>query len=421
MEQLRLSGNSNVEPTTVTYNVLIKAWSNSGKRNAGTKAIGVLRHMEQMYQNHLWNVRPNTTTYNTVIAALGKCGDVRRAERILLSMEAMQRSSGSSSSSDGDDDGGGGFNVVPNTITYNTYLDALARSDDDDAPDKAIAILSKMKKHQLHDNDDDGDDNSTSSKHSMPNTKTYNTVMNVVAKSKRRDAPYKAEKILNSMERLHAKNGGTTTTTDDDDDSSLVKPNAISYATLINAWGRSSNHDKVTKSLDVLRRMKKAHLDGNEDAKPNVYVYNSILNACSFVSVGGGGGNAKLKRAQALQVAMDIMKEMRTMSSSGEDDNVAPDHITYGAYFKVIHRNMSPSHERNRLISDEFNNCCKDGQVGNFVMREIQQLVGKKKSDVKQQQQQQNVTGVDFSIDIPRKIPPQWHRNVPMRMKPSSR
>eukprot|EP00957_Ditylum_brightwellii_P067198 5100230-Ditylum_brightwellii.AAC.1 len=34
MEQLRLSGNSNVEPTTVTYNVLIKAWSNSGKRNA---------------------------------------------------------------------------------------------------------------------------------------------------------------------------------------------------------------------------------------------------------------------------------------------------------------------------------------------------------------------------------------------------
>eukprot|EP00957_Ditylum_brightwellii_P205480 15344064-Ditylum_brightwellii.AAC.1 len=52
-------------------------------------------------------------------------------------------------------------------------------------------------------------------------------------------------------------------------------------------------------------------------------------------------------------------------------------------------------------------------------MREIQQLIGKKKSDAKQQQQQ-NVTGLDFSIDIPRKIPPQWHQNVPMRMKPSS-
>eukprot|EP00957_Ditylum_brightwellii_P051485 3903232-Ditylum_brightwellii.AAC.2 len=44
MEQFQLPGNSNVEPTTVTYNVLIKAWSNSGQRNAGTKVIGVLQH-----------------------------------------------------------------------------------------------------------------------------------------------------------------------------------------------------------------------------------------------------------------------------------------------------------------------------------------------------------------------------------------
>eukprot|EP00957_Ditylum_brightwellii_P043446 3293785-Ditylum_brightwellii.AAC.1 len=54
-----------------------------------------------------------------------------------------------------DDDGV--FDVIPNTITYNTYLDALAKSGDDDVPDKAITILSKMKKHLIHDNDD-GDD-----------------------------------------------------------------------------------------------------------------------------------------------------------------------------------------------------------------------------------------------------------------------
>eukprot|EP00957_Ditylum_brightwellii_P182417 13896286-Ditylum_brightwellii.AAC.1 len=79
-----------------------------------------------MYQDHLWDVRPNTTMlYNTAIAALAKCGDVRRAEQILPSIKAMQHS--------------------------------LAQSGDNDAPDKEITILSKMKKHLLH-NNDDGDD-----------------------------------------------------------------------------------------------------------------------------------------------------------------------------------------------------------------------------------------------------------------------
>eukprot|EP00957_Ditylum_brightwellii_P051484 3903232-Ditylum_brightwellii.AAC.1 len=63
--------------------------------------------------------------HNTAIAALAKCGDVRRAEQILHPIKAIQHSS-----------------------------DALAQSGDNDAPDKAIATLSKMKKHLLHDNDD---------------------------------------------------------------------------------------------------------------------------------------------------------------------------------------------------------------------------------------------------------------------------
>jgi hypothetical protein len=139
-----------------------------------------------------------------------------------------------------------------------------------------------------------------------------------------------------------------------------VKPSAVSYTTCISAWARSNHSQKVPKAQAILRRMEEAYRDGNLDAKPNLLAYNALMNSCSF-PVGAAD-----KRFDSVQVLLDTLEELR------DSDYGNPDDISYATALKAFGRCIPPGNIRYELVEQEFERCCKDGQVSDFVLRVLE-------------------------------------------------
>lgn len=55
---------------------------------------------------------------------------------------------------------------------------------------------------------------------------------------------------------------------------SRVRPNQISYSTVMNGWAQKGNYERVS---EVLRIMYDDFTKGNKDVKPDLYCYNSLM------------------------------------------------------------------------------------------------------------------------------------------------
>ena len=126
---------SNIRPNAVSYNCAINAWSKSGHSNAGEEAEILLREMSDRYRQsgNDPGLKPGDIAYNSVLNAYAKCGDYHGAKAIFSSMLASKES-------DNRDD-----SVPVRTLnTYNSLLDALSRSDENEISQKADTLLLAM-------------------------------------------------------------------------------------------------------------------------------------------------------------------------------------------------------------------------------------------------------------------------------------
>ena len=73
MSQLSNNGSLNINPDTLSFNTVLKAWKNSagGIKNA-KRAESILRLMVKLYSEGHENVRPDSISWYTVIYAYGK-------------------------------------------------------------------------------------------------------------------------------------------------------------------------------------------------------------------------------------------------------------------------------------------------------------------------------------------------------------
>ena len=186
-----------------------------------------------------------------------------------------------------------------------------------------------------------------------PDLVTFNTVLNAWALSGTRCCGRKAEKYLDQMWELY--NAG---------DNNNVKPNYMSYNTVINAISKSQNSAKAQRALRMLRRMDKLYRAGiNKEARPNEITYNTVLNSCALTSVGD-----ERTRRKALHTAIFTLEELKS-SRYGH-----PNQITYGTFFKAC-ANLLSGMENDELgraiIAEAFQQCCKDGQVGEMVLANL--------------------------------------------------
>ena len=146
--------------------------------------------------------------------------------------------------------------IGANTISYNTVLNALTKSKDRDAPLRAEALLNRMQEEYEAGN-----------RNVRPNSISFSCLLNCWARSSQEGAAEHAEAILTRMEQLG--NSGHR----------HVQPNAVCYSTVLNAWARSRSSDSGNRAVALLTRMEEAYRKGQNFSKPNSYCYNTTINA----------------------------------------------------------------------------------------------------------------------------------------------
>jgi hypothetical protein len=109
-----------------------------------------------------------------------------------------------------------------------------------------------------------------------------------------------------------------------------VKPNTLSYSSVITAWAKSRDPDAGLHGEGILRQMQTLWAAGNAYVQPNTITFNAAISAW-----GNGQDPQRVVRAQAL------FQEMRKMYGSGLRD-VRPDVVTYNSLLQVLINSDDP-------------------------------------------------------------------------------
>jgi hypothetical protein len=154
MQQLSMDGNAEVAPDAITYRSVINAFANSGHINAAKSAESV---MEMAVTE---GIAIDTRTYNTVLKAWSCCslpGAASRAHEILKSMIDAHTA--------------GNEDVGPDVYSWSTVASSFAKSSEPGKAQKARYLLNDQIEYWKSSHDDN----------SMPNSQSYNTVLNAAA------------------------------------------------------------------------------------------------------------------------------------------------------------------------------------------------------------------------------------------------
>ena len=358
MEDMYAAGNIDVKPDTRTYNVVLYALACSKEEDAPIRASLLLDRMKSEYCGGNDAVKPDAVSYSTVISAWARQGGLASVNATITLLEDLYESDIKVQSSFFSNlihsltrtkaeeaptaaeiiildlikrVNAGELDVKINTEIYNALIHCWGKSGNRGAAARAEEILQEME-----------DEYAEGSSHVQPNVQTYTSVVDAYAKSREPDAAKKAEAILNRME-----------------DDGMVRPNAHTYTAVIQAYARSDLASKAKHAQSILHRMKDDYKNGNEDARPSVVTYNTVLNACEF-SAGEESG-----MEEAFRVACETLDEVRSC------EYVAPDDITYGTFLGVIAKLMPKSDTTNDLIELVFKRCCADGQLGPVTLKKL--------------------------------------------------
>ena len=181
-----------------------------------------------------------------------------------------------------------------------------------------------------------------------PTTFVYNACMNAFTKARGGEGKVgaasaeKAERILDSMERRYD---------GERDRWGGVRPDCISYSTVINAYANSGAVDAGVKADDVLRRMTGRYLGGDDGCKPNAIAFTAAIKAhaasvmTNATSVddggggvgegdGGGGGDDERRGVDGLEMmarrSEELLQQLCMLHlAEGRDRALRPTSVTF--------------------------------------------------------------------------------------------
>jgi len=269
-------------------------------------------------------MKPNEYTFTALLNCYASLGLSRKAVRLLRDMHEKHKN--------GYFANGGG----PSVFSYGCVLNALARSRDVDAPERAKELLDQMWTYC----DEDGNEAL------RPNNIIYNSVLNCYAHFGRGT---EAEVLLREMEELgksgRLKTGG---------------PCIISYQTTLNALGKSrdadaperartlfdginsnpkvertygafnslllcySAHGRAKEAELLVREMIDLYICGDLEERPNTTSFNTLMASLASSSV-----------LDKTEIALDILKTMIELRDSGYKD-IEPDGNTINIFLKCF-------------------------------------------------------------------------------------
>eukprot|EP00986_Skeletonema_menzelii_P020356 scaffold30947_cov148-Skeletonema_menzelii.AAC.1 len=319
-----------IKPNKISYNSVITAWARSNERGSARQAEELLRNMYDFYNNESGldpNCKPDARSFNAVINAVARSRDKNCADRAKFLLDEMGRLY-----NEGNDD------LLPDALTFGAIINAYANSLEAGASDKAAQLLMHME--SLY---------SMGFEQAKPTTFVYNACMNAFAKdplicvmdevrqqvegggnSTSLNRAEKAEQLLDSMERRY-----------DQEKDWRIKPDIISYSTVINAHANSGTCTAGVNSDNILRRMLHRYLMGDTKCRPNAIVFTAAIKAHSTsinATLSGLDGSedevSKVQKQEQIKASAkrceDLLQELCLLYQlPGNDSSLKPSSVTF--------------------------------------------------------------------------------------------
>lgn len=218
-------------PSTVSFNIVMKAWSNSGEAKGADRAMEIYLLMRKLYAEGHENVKPDEISLIALMNAYAQKGDVETAERLLRESE------------------------VEGALTnaYNCAITAYVKARRPDAGDRAEQLMAEME---------------------MPDEKTFSMVLNAHAQANRPDAANRSEVFLTrGIERY------LTFQSD-------IKPNKKLFLIVLQAWKECSDKQEAAeRSFSLLKVMHGLSRDWMLQTEPDSSSYSLVIEMLAEVDV----------------------------------------------------------------------------------------------------------------------------------------
>ncbi len=304
-------GESFVLPDLITYTMLLDAWSKSGEEGRGLRAESILDSIEERhisFDTTAYN-NPELTISGTYVAAMraiihsGEDKIIERVENIYK--RAL------------------GKGIIPDAYVYATLLDAYATTCPTDASEKVPQIIAMMEENVT--------DITQGGK-----TVVYNTALKLLKEIREPDAVEKAEELFQKMKSQgnfdevtygtmialytnKGRNNNSSAKRAEELLNEMINETALEANThhmnsAMNSLVRAGN---ISKAADLLHKMEEEYANGNEFMKPNVVSYATLMN-----------GWVKSNDPEKSSQTMMVFDKMMAMFKSGNKD-AQPNFVSY--------------------------------------------------------------------------------------------
>jgi pentatricopeptide repeat protein len=227
-----------IQPDTKTYTMILEAAAScvDNPSEGVLFAQDLLEWMLEESKTHSL-IRPSTMSFGSVMHAWVLSGRSQAPQKIEEWLQRLLKLHDE-----------GWSDLQPNTVIYNMLLNSYARVG---KVDQAQKILDDMlEKGPVY-----------------PDQTSFTTVLHAHAKSQHAKAGERAEALLTRMQQLYQEG------------ESSVKPNVLSYTSVMECWARGANGERAEQLLHHLEEL--YHETQDPDLQPDVPCYNTVLHAWS--------------------------------------------------------------------------------------------------------------------------------------------
>jgi len=311
-------GDWRLRPTVVMYNSIINAYGRSG---SAERATAILDRMEKSVEEGGEEVEPDALSWSLVVSAWAYSTDpgaLERSEEMLLRMERWAVAKTRKLEKEG---ALPHHQICLDIDSYNAVLFSLSRSQKQDAPRRALAILRRML-----------DLANAGFKDVRPNAKSWNSVLNTFARTREAGIAASAEAVLMFMIREG------------------VKPDLFSWAAVLNAYQRNSEPGSAARADSIVRQMQRLYLAGDIEQGPDVFHF-TILCSCW----------AKSRERIAARRCKQILHYMLQQSKAG-NERCTPNVRTYNSVIDA-HARSKDVEEAEALLDHLISACANDSSL----------------------------------------------------------
>jgi len=297
-------------PLRESYDCAVSACSARDRGlDAAERAENLLKEMGSVCREHP-ALTPDRSVANGVMNAWSNSGKKfkkgKKCEEVLEGMIDIALGKGN---------GERRPDMVPDTNSFNIVLNALAQGKERNSEIRAETLFERMESLS---SSGSGSDEDGLAFDCQPDEISFNTVLNGWAMSWQKGAANRATTILDHMKKRHE--AGLTE----------VQPDWSTYTTVLKAWARSRDPDAIHRAEDVFSEYQDACEDGESSICHNAFAYNSMINCY-----------AKSKDPDAVKRAMELFETMKTNTGKPGWELCFVDIFTYTTLIDAISKQQS--------------------------------------------------------------------------------